>query len=90
MDHDGGCVCRQVRYRVAGSPIIVHACHCTRCQTLTGSAFAVNAMIEADRVTLLRGASREHELEGGHVWARCPTCHVGVWSRHPSSARRSP
>jgi len=53
--HDGGCTCRHVRYRMMSKPLIVHCCHCSWCQRETGSAFALNAMIEADRVRLLTG-----------------------------------
>ncbi len=52
---DGGCTCGAVRYRIACAPIFVHCCHCHWCQRETGSAFAVNAMIESDRVGLLQG-----------------------------------
>ena len=47
---EGGCTCRAVRYRLLSRPLFVHCCHCTWCQRETGSAFALNAMIEADRV----------------------------------------
>ncbi len=53
--HEGGCTCRHVRYRVTSKPLIVHCCHCRWCQRETGAAFALNAMIEADRVELLSG-----------------------------------
>ena len=52
---DGGCTCRLVRYRMSTPPMIVHCCHCRWCQRETGAAFALNAMIEADRVKLLEG-----------------------------------
>ncbi len=39
-----------------GAPMFVHCCHCTKCQTETGSAFVINALIEADRVETLAGA----------------------------------
>lgn len=32
-------------------PLFVHCCHCRWCQRETGASFALNAMIEADRVT---------------------------------------
>jgi len=48
--YDGGCACGGVRYRVTGRPMFVHACHCKRCQRLSGAAFGVNAPIETDRV----------------------------------------
>ena len=34
-------------------PLIVHGCHCTVCQRETGTAFAINALIESARVTSL-------------------------------------
>ena len=52
---EGGCTCRQVRYRMTSRPLFVHCCHCRWCQRETGAAFALNAMIEADRVELLAG-----------------------------------
>jgi len=47
---DGGCDCRRVRYRLATRPLFVNCCHCRWCQRETGSAFAINAMIEAERL----------------------------------------
>jgi hypothetical protein len=35
---EGGCTCRQLRYRLGGTPLIVHACHCRWCQRETGTA----------------------------------------------------
>ena len=54
---DGGCTCRFVRYRMTTRPPFVHCCHCRWCQRETGAAFALNALIEADRVQLLQGAA---------------------------------
>jgi Glutathione-dependent formaldehyde-activating enzyme len=52
---EGGCTCRQVRYRLIGTPLIVHACHCRWCQRETGTAHALNALYEADRVVHTAG-----------------------------------
>jgi len=76
---EGGCFCGAVRYRMAGPPIYVNCCHCRDCQTLTGSAFALNAMIERDRVTVLQGDPAP-DKEGG---MRCPACGVLLWGFHP-------
>jgi hypothetical protein len=48
----GGCTCGKVRYVLKRAPIFVHCCHCTWCQRETGSAFALNAMIETDQLVL--------------------------------------
>lgn len=83
---EGGCSCGAVRYRLETAPMAVHCCHCTDCQRQTGAAFAVNAMIETDRVTILSGAPVPYEMptESGrpHHIHRCPDCGVAVWSEY--------
>lgn len=39
--HEGGCLCRAVRYRASGGPAVTTACHCRFCQRISGSAFAI-------------------------------------------------
>ena len=53
-----------------------------------GAAFALNAMIEADRVELLAGPvdivdTPSHSGNGQRI-ARYPTCRVAVWSHYGS------
>jgi hypothetical protein len=83
---EGGCACGHVRYRVESKPLIVHCCHCSMCQRQSGSAFAVNALIEADRVRLLQGDVTKVTVPSpsgnGQVIARCPKCQVAVWSNY--------
>lgn len=83
---DGGCDCRRVRYRMASRPLFVHCCHCRWCQRESGSAFALNAMIEADRLTLLAEAPdlvpTPSESGAGQLIARCPSCRVALWSHY--------
>ena len=80
---EGGCACGAVRYRLEREPLIVHCCHCTRCQTETGSAFALNAVIEASAVSLLAAQPEGNEVptDSGraHTAFRCPDCKVAVW-----------
>jgi hypothetical protein len=83
---EGGCDCRYVRYRMTTAPLFVHCCHCRWCQRETGSAFVLNAMIEADRVQVL-GAGPEivdtPSASGlGQKIARCPRCRIAVWSHY--------
>jgi hypothetical protein len=83
---DGGCACGTVRYRLSDAPMVVHCCHCTSCQTETGSAFAVNAVIERDKVTLLAGEPEPvmtpSESGRGQEVFRCPNCRVALWSHY--------
>jgi hypothetical protein len=84
--YDGGCTCRQVRYRMISRPLIVHCCHCRWCQRETGAAFALNAMIESERVQLLEGEVVSVDTPSnsgkGQRIARCPKCWVAVWSNY--------
>lgn len=83
---NGQCTCGAVRYRMTDVPLIVHGCHCSWCQRETGSAFAVNAMIESDRVDLIEGepeaVSTPSESGKGQEIFRCPECRVAVWSHY--------
>ncbi|MBV9883432.1 MAG: GFA family protein [Sphingomonadaceae bacterium] len=85
-EREGGCSCGAVRYRLKGAPMFVHCCHCTTCQTETGSAFVLNALIETDRVETLAGEPEpvmtpSESGRGQQVW-RCPHCAVALWSNY--------
>ncbi len=83
---DGGCTCRRVRYRMLTRPLFVHCCHCRWCQRETGASFALNAMIEADRVVLLDGDPDTVDTPSnsglGQKIVRCPSCRIAVWSNY--------
>jgi hypothetical protein len=84
--HTGHCTCNHVRYRMHGKPMFVHCCHCRWCQRETGTAFALNAMYEAERVELLSGdvevINTPSNSGKGQLIARCPKCRVAVWSNY--------
>ncbi|MEH0164977.1 GFA family protein [Roseateles microcysteis] len=89
LDGQGGCDCRKTRYRLTERPLFVHACHCRWCQRESGSAFALNAMIESDRLQLLGEAPelvRTPSASGaGQMIARCPQCKVALYSHYASA-----
>ena len=86
---EGGCDCKAIRYRMETAPLFVHCCHCRWCQRASGSAFALNAMIESDRVTHLAAEPELIETPSasglGQKIARCPHCRVAVWSHYSGS-----
>lgn len=83
---EGACTCGSVRYRLLSEPMFVHCCHCRWCQRETGSAFVINALIEADRVLVLAGSPEivmTPSASGrGQKISRCPTCRVALWSNY--------
>ena len=64
--------------------MFVHCCHCTDCQTQTGGAFAINALIERDRVEILEGAPIVVTLPTNsgrpHDVYRFSRCQTALWS----------
>lgn len=84
--HEGGCVCGEVRYHMTRSPLFVHCCHCSYCQRQSGSAFAVNAMVETSFVELLSGQLDSAQVPTpsgkGQVIYRCSVCRTAVWSTY--------
>jgi hypothetical protein len=87
---EGGCTCRAVRYRLTSKPLFVHCCHCSWCRRETGSAFALNALIEAERVERLEGEVEWVDTPSasgrGQRIARCPACRVALWSCYGGGA----
>ena len=84
--YEGGCSCGAVRYRLTSAPMFVNCCHCLDCQNQTGSAFAINALIETDRIDLLQAEPVAIDMPSpsgrGHAIHRCPRCQVALWSNY--------
>jgi hypothetical protein len=83
---EGGCACSAVRYRLTDKPMFVHCCHCLDCQRQTGSAFVLNALIEAGKAEVLTGAPAPWRMptDSGkpHDIYRCPQCQTALWSEY--------
>jgi hypothetical protein len=81
---DGQCFCGKLRYRMHGRPMFIHCCHCRDCQQQVGSAFAVNGLIEADRLELIEGepVAVAMRTDSGHPHDiyRCEACQSPLWS----------
>jgi hypothetical protein len=81
----GTCGCGEVSYRMLTEPMFVHCCHCKECQRQTGSAYVLNAIIEADRVEF-DGPVIECTLATpsgkGQIITRCAKCGTAVFSSY--------
>lgn len=89
---EGGCTCGAVRYRLSSTPMFVHCCHCRWCQRETGASFALNAMIESDRVTVLSGSPEIVHTPSnsgkGQDIVRCPSCQIALWSHYAGAGHK--
>ncbi|MFK7831604.1 MAG: GFA family protein [Congregibacter sp.] len=53
--HDARCACNAIRYRFTGQPYAVYLCHCTICQSRTGSAFGMSMHVCSRNLEILEG-----------------------------------
>lgn len=87
---EGRCTCASLRYRLLDRPLFTHCCHCSWCQRETGSAFALNAMIETEKLIITAGAPEWVTLPTasgkGQQVARCPACRVALFSHYAGGA----
>jgi hypothetical protein len=81
----GHCTCKAITYELHALPMFTNCCHCTWCQRETGSAFAMNAIIESSnfRITSATQPKRVNvptASRGGQMMFCCPVCSVCVCS----------
>ena len=65
MKIDGGCHCGAITYEAEIDPETVTICHCTDCQTLSGSAFRTAVPARKDVFRLLTGQAEDLREDGG-------------------------
>ena len=84
MKIDGGCHCGAIRYEAQIDPAQVMICHCTDCQTLSGSAFRTVVPAPAAGFRLLQGNPKVYvkTAESGNPrqQAFCADCGTPIYS----------
>ena len=80
----GSCVCGAVRYELSAEPIALFCCHCTECQTASGSSFVLAMKMPYGGLTIVEGEAKPYlrpEADGQtrNVF-RCPQCLAALWS----------
>lgn len=87
---DGGCGCGQVRYVInAPQPPTVYACHCTDCQTQSGSAFALQMPVFEAMLSLsgdLISGERTMPSGASSTIFSCDKCLVRMYSKNSTRA----
>jgi hypothetical protein len=84
MKIDGSCHCGRIRYEAEVDPARVVICHCTDCQTLSGSAFRTVVPAKEGTFRLLAGEPRIYVKTGDSGNKReqtfCPDCGTPIYS----------
>jgi len=83
MKIDGGCHCGKITYTAEVDPENVGICHCTDCQTLSGTAFRVSVSA-AKEAFHLNGEPKIYiktaESGGKRAQAFCPECGTPIYA----------
>jgi hypothetical protein len=84
MKISGGCHCGSITYEADIDPDTVAVCHCTDCQTLSGSAFRVVVPAKREGFKLLTGEPRIYVKTGEsgrhRVQSFCHDCGTPIYS----------
>ncbi len=84
MKIDGTCHCGYISYQAEVDPNEVYVCHCTDCQTISGSAFRWAVPIAAEAFVLLKGEPKTYikTTESGATNHQlfCPECASPLYS----------
>lgn len=84
MQIEGACHCGNITYQAEIDPETVGICHCTDCQRLSGSAFAVYVPARVEDFRLLSGTPKIYvkTAESGNKRAQafCPECGSRIYA----------
>ena len=84
MKIEGGCHCGYIKYEAEVDPATVGICHCTDCQTLSGSAFRTVVQAKKEGFQLLSGQPKTYikTAESGNRRAQvfCPQCGTQIYA----------
>lgn len=91
MRIDGGCHCGFIRYEGEADPEKAAICHCTDCQTLSGSAFRTVVPIHSDNFRMTGGEPTIYvkigESGNKRQQAFCPRCGSPIFAASPDDGR---
>ncbi|HKS84062.1 MAG TPA: GFA family protein [Pseudolabrys sp.] len=84
MKVDGACHCGRITFEAEADPEAAYICHCTDCQTLSGSAFRVVVPSQKGSFKIRTGEPRIYvkTAESGNrrEQAFCPDCGSPIYS----------
>ncbi|MSO53587.1 MAG: GFA family protein [Rhodospirillales bacterium] len=84
MKIDGACHCGFITYEAEADPEKTAICHCTDCQTLSGSAFRINVPVPAATFRILSGTPNIYvktaESGAKRAQAFCPKCGAALYA----------
>ena len=84
MNITGKCHCGEIKYEAEIDKNMVGICHCTDCQSLSGSAFRTIALTVSDKFKLISGELKSYvkiaESGSKRTQTFCPNCGSPIYS----------
>jgi hypothetical protein len=82
----GSCLCGDTQYELLEEPLTLYACHCTDCQTASGSSCTLIMRMPTDGVRVRAGNPQPFERSRADgkkkLIYRCPRCLTALWGAH--------
>lgn len=81
----GRCLCGEISYQIIDKPLFTHACHCTDCQKVTGSAFGLSMFILRQDFQMLSGTptvAHPPQQYGVAAIYACGDCGCAIYRTH--------
>jgi hypothetical protein len=92
MKITGGCHCGAIRYEAEVDPETVAICHCTDCQTQSGTAYRVVVRVHPGSLKLLSGEPKVYlkTAESGRQRTQtfCANCGTPIYSADPTNTKQ--
>jgi hypothetical protein len=88
MKIHGSCSCGSITFEAEADPDRVAICHCTDCQSSTGTAFRTNVPVAGSSLKMLSGTptvyiKKTADTGNPRAQAFCPTCGSPIYSTTP-------
>jgi hypothetical protein len=79
MEHEGGCHCGAVRYRVSGKPEHVALCHCSDCRKASGAPMVAWVAFGEVDFAVTSGEAKTRNSSGQAMRSFCGECGTPLW-----------
>jgi Uncharacterized conserved protein len=87
MDNEaeGGCLCKAIRYRIRGAPLVRSYCHCRSCRLAAGAPSVAWIVIGRSNFSFVLGNPQRYRSSPAVVRTFCGQCGTPLTYQHDES-----
>ena len=83
---EGGCMCRQIRYKLTEKPIYSTLCHCSDCRRACGAQAVAWVTVRNENFSYIKGEPQHYKSSPGVDRTFCPICGTSLTYQNESRA----